>query len=1013
MRLILILCSFVCASRLTAADKPIPPKEAPSKMTVPPGFKVTLFAGEPGIVQPIAFTFDDRGRMWVVECLSYPKWRDDGKGNDRVVILEDTDGDGQFDKKTVVLDNGSNLSGIELGFGGVWLCSTPNLIFIPIKDDKPSGPPEVVLDGWNLKDAKHNVFNSLAWGPDGWLYGCNGIQTKSWIGKPGTPQKDRTYMDCGVWRYHPTRKVFEVFATGTTNPWGLDWDEHGELFITNCVIDHLWHVVPGGRYQRMYGQDPNPYAYGLMGSCVDYKHWGGGHWTEARADIKTGAVKQAHSDAGGGHAHVGCCIYLGENFPKEYRNTLFTCNLHGNRLNNDGLERTPTGMKGVRRPDFLFANDPWFRGICVKQGPEGALYVSDWCDTGECHNYEKVDPTNGRIYRVSYGEPKKFAGDVAKMKDEELVKAQFSKDEWMVRHARRVIQEHSVDVNRAGSIRAIIRDHDGTDNWDHFTLHKLWAVQASGGWSDKELVEFMQSLEDIVAAWAIRLATDRTVTSDLIVQGIQSRCSSIRPWLQPKLHTAIVTGLPRLPASTRDEIAWHYASNRTKKVIPFFSEQELKESLDSRNTKLNEQLWDTYRETDFSRLLWYAMEPLVAANPAEWIPRINSLDSKLLRQFATRRVLDVPANELPDRLKQVTAILAGTADDTIRIDILLGIRDALASVVAPKPPANWVDAFTKLTESKTEAVNNLADELGIKFGDERAMTMLAFAMNNEKLSPARRQRAIALLAPTKRPEMAEAFRHLLVDPKVRGAAIKALALYSDAEIPSAIMKHYSSFTAEEKADAVITLAGRKDGALALLAAVGDKRIPKSDVSAFAARQMKALNDKAISALLEDVWGTVKPASATRAAQTAKLKALLTPEYVKTADAANGKSVFTKTCASCHKLNGEGGDVGPDLTGSQRANLDYVLENVLDPSAVVPGEYKMTAFYLSDGRVVTGLLKKEAGQTVTVRTVNDTLQIPVKEIDSRKPTNLSLMPEGLLDAMKDEEIRDLIAYLAKK
>src|SRR5262245_51514233 len=192
MRLALTLFALVFASRLTASDKPIPPKEAPSKMTVPPGFKVTLFAGEPDIVQPIAFTFDDRGRMWVVECLSYPKWRDDGKGSDRVVILEDADGNGTFDKKTVVLDNGSNLSGIELGFGGVWLCSTPNLIFIPIKDDKPSGPPEILLDGWNLKEAKHNVFNSLAWGPDGWMYGCNGIQTKSWVGKPGTPQNART-----------------------------------------------------------------------------------------------------------------------------------------------------------------------------------------------------------------------------------------------------------------------------------------------------------------------------------------------------------------------------------------------------------------------------------------------------------------------------------------------------------------------------------------------------------------------------------------------------------------------------------------------------------------------------------------------------------------------------------------------------------------------------------------------------------------------------------------------------
>src|SRR5437868_3431803 len=141
-------------------SKPLSPAEAPKHMTLPEGFHVTLFAAEPDVVQPIAFTFDDRGRLWVVECRSYPKWRDDRTGHDRVVIFEDTDGDGVFDKRTVFWDKGSNLSGIEVGFGGVWLCSTPDLIFIPVENDKPAGPPQVILDGLDLT-AKHNVFNSL------------------------------------------------------------------------------------------------------------------------------------------------------------------------------------------------------------------------------------------------------------------------------------------------------------------------------------------------------------------------------------------------------------------------------------------------------------------------------------------------------------------------------------------------------------------------------------------------------------------------------------------------------------------------------------------------------------------------------------------------------------------------------------------------------------------------------------------------------------------------------------
>src|ERR1043165_2284286 len=226
----LIFATLFCTPRPAfAKDKPLPPRDAPTKMTLPAGFKATLFAGEPDLVQPIAFCFDDRGRLWVAECLSYPNWESDPKkGKDRIVIFEEGD-NGAHKKRTVFADNIQNISGIQYGFGGVFVCSTPNLIFIPIKDDKP-GEPQILLDGWSLK-GQHNVFNSLTWGPDGWLYGCSGILNESKVGPPGTPDKDRVRINCGVWRYDPTKKKFEVVAHGTTNPWGLDFDEHGEVFL--------------------------------------------------------------------------------------------------------------------------------------------------------------------------------------------------------------------------------------------------------------------------------------------------------------------------------------------------------------------------------------------------------------------------------------------------------------------------------------------------------------------------------------------------------------------------------------------------------------------------------------------------------------------------------------------------------------------------------------------------------------------------------------------------------------
>ncbi len=970
------------------ADGPAPVATAASKFKAPPGFNVTLFAGEPDVVQPIAFTFDDRGRMWVVECVMYPKWSQDGKGGrDRVVILEDTDGDGVHDKKTVVLDNGVNLSGIELGFGGMYLCSSPNLIFIPIQDDKPSGKPEVLLDGWNIKDAKHNVFNSLGWGPDGWLYGCNGIQTKSHVGKPGTADKDRIFFDCGVWRWHPTRKVFEVVATGTTNPWGLDWDEMGEMFITNCVIDHLWHVIPGGRYTRMYGEDYNPHTYGYMGSAVDYKHWAGGPWTESRFDKATGTAKKEHGDAGGGHAHSGAAIYLGENFPKEYRNTLFTCNIHGNRLNNDGLERTPTGMKGVRRPDFLFANDPWFRGICVKQGPDGGLYVSDWSDTGECHNYEVADISNGRIYRTVYGAPKKFEGDVSKYTDAELVKAAISKNEWLSRKARRVLQERS--------------------------LIRIPKELAEG--LRKQLSEAKDSATRLRCAWALNAIRDTFyLPIDLTPED---------PAYQRWLYRLYSDGKPETERGRygASELAYLNFRNTTQdKSIPTLRVQATilrRAVLASRAKESPEAVQEWADELFSSGLLTHDVDPdtalmfWYAVDAADLdMPRLIKTKAKqpLLFDFLTRKLLaiaDKPLSAANEVLKE----LPGMPSDECRTAAVRGLVESLRGVKAV-PSKVWQATYAHYLDTKSADLRKQLDELGLMFGDETVVAFLKKRITTVSEKPADRNRAIELLSARKMPEIVESLRAGLRDPQVRGAAIRGLANYPEESTAQAILAVYPQLTAEEKTDAIQTLASRKSFAVALLSAIEKGTVPKTEITAFSARQIIALKDKSIDATLAKVWGTIRPASATRVAQTEKLKSLLTATTLQKADKAHGRELFAKNCAACHKLFGEGGEVGPELTGSQRASLDYVLENVLDPSAIVANEYKLITFNLIDGRVVSGIVRKTTGQALTIRTLNDELTVLVEDIESQKPTGLSIMPDGLFDNLKDDEIRDLVAYL---
>ncbi|MCS5628268.1 MAG: cytochrome C, partial [Planctomycetes bacterium] len=344
-------------------------EQALAKMKVPDGFRASLFAADPQVFQPIAGTFDARGRLWVAENNTYAerKANFDLRYRDRIVILEDVDGDGRCDRRKVFWEKGHCLTSIELGFGGVWALCAPKLYFIPDADgdDVPDGEAQVVLDGWNDKEVRHNFVNGLKWGPDGWLYGRHGIQGTSLVGVPGTSSDRREKLNCSIWRYHPVTRKFEVVCRGTTNSWGSDWDDYGELVFINTVIGHLWHVVPGAHFKRMYGEDFRPHLYELLDQTADHVHWAQGEpWHSAKKSLSNGT-----SEAGGGHAHTGMMIYLGSNWPAEYRNDVFTVNFHGRRINRDHLERHGATYRGVHRKDMVESGDSWFRGVELLQGP--------------------------------------------------------------------------------------------------------------------------------------------------------------------------------------------------------------------------------------------------------------------------------------------------------------------------------------------------------------------------------------------------------------------------------------------------------------------------------------------------------------------------------------------------------------------------------------------------------------------------------------------------------------------
>src|SRR5688572_19706849 len=422
--LLSITSTFLSAQVPHGQDKPpgpaLSPQEAMAAMRVPPGFKVELVAAEPDVVNPTAMTFDDRGRIWVCESFEYPR-REPGPGKDRIRILEDADHDGRFEKVTVFKEGLNIPCGIVHGNGGVYVTNAPDVLFLKDTDgDDRADTEEVLFTGFG-RDDTHELPNNLIWGPDGWLYGMNGVFNGAKVTSPGDGKKyDFT---CAIWRYHPRTKIFELFSQGTSNPWGLDFNRQGDWFISCCVIDHMFHMTQSGYYLRQGGPYP-PLTVHLP-------------------SITT----QHHQKA----AYAGLAIYDADAYPEEYRGKLLMGNLHGSCINQDVLERNGSTYRQKNAPDFLSANDAWFMPVAQKIGPDGCVYVMDWYDRYHCYQDANrdspgLDRAKGRIYRIVYEDaPRAKKFDLGKASNQELLKLLGHSNVWWRRQAQRVLNERDDD----------------------------------------------------------------------------------------------------------------------------------------------------------------------------------------------------------------------------------------------------------------------------------------------------------------------------------------------------------------------------------------------------------------------------------------------------------------------------------------------------------------------------------------------------------------------------------------
>ena len=1006
---------------------PLAAVEAAAALAVPEGFRVELLAAEPTLRNPIAVSQDARGRLWVAENFTYAegRLRFDRTLRDRVLVFDDADRDGLLDPPVVFTDNVQLLTGVAVGYGGVWLCCPPQILFIPDADGDlvPDGPAEVVLDGFEVgPSSHHNLANGLAFGPDGWLYGRCGHSCPARIGRPGTPDEQRLAMEGGLWRYNVGQQRAEVLTTGTTNPWGHDWTAEGECFFVNTVNGHLWHLIPGAHFAQANGVDPNPLTYELIDQHADHFHFDVGAGWQASRD-------GAANSLGGGHAHSGCLIYESDAWPEAYRGRLFTLNFHGRRINQEALARSGSGYVAHHEPDFAISGDSWFRGIELAARPDGSVVVLDWSDTGECHEHDGVHRNSGRLYRIAHQtQPLASAPiDLARGSDEQLAQLQRHPSRWHAQQARLLLAERA--SSRSIGSAAIHQLQDQLTTADQLAdntglspsalrVRAVLSLHLCGGLSQDALLDLTTSPDEHVRTWAVRLLTetwplDAALGPAALESDTASRVSREAAAMLPALCGLAATdpsGLVRLAVAS------------TLQRLPLALRPPLAAALVARS--------DDAGDHNLPLLVWYGLIPCAEADPTALVDVAAACAWPTTRRLIARRLAE-RSDTIPEPVSRLLAAAAGGGNTHQLRDTLRGCAEAFAGWRRPPEPASWPDLTLQIAQlGSTEAASEcrqLHATLSELFGKGQPLDTLATVALDRRQPLTAREAAVQSLrraargsAPaasdlasdhTARSLLRQVCEQLAGDRSLTAAAAQGLAMFDDDDAAARIVEALRRAPPPQRAEILAVLVSRRVFARALLDAVEQDRLSPDLLTAYHIRQLLALNDASLSAKAEQLWGRLGQASEdvqARIEQFREQLALASPPTSKALS--HGRAVYQKTCGSCHRLYGVGGDLGPDLTGSGRHDLGYLAENILNPSGVVNRDWLLSVVELEDGRVLSGVVAESRERTVTLITPTEKLPLERDEIAAITPTSRSPMPEGLLDPLSAEEVRDLVAYL---
>jgi putative membrane-bound dehydrogenase-like protein len=779
--------------------EPMPAAEAAAKVELPEGFAMNIFASEPMVRNPIAMAWDTRGRLWIAENFTYAERpiKMDGRYRDRIIVLEDTDHDGDADKSTVFADDLQGLMSVETGVykkrRGVWAVALPKVVFFPDanQDDKPDGPAETVLDGFPMpSENHHNCANGLRWGPDGWLYGRCGASGPAMAGAPGTPEAERVPLNGGVWRFNPSSGVFESLCSGTTNPWGMDWNAEGELFFINTVNGHLWHVIPGAHYARPHTLDPNPLAYFLIDQHADHYHFDTGKgWGNSR-DGKA-------NEFGGGHAHCGLMIYQGTNWPKEYRDKIYMLNFHGRRINCDLPEREGTGYVAHHGKDMAIMADPFFRGIDLASGPDGAVYILDWSDTGECHEATGVHRSSGRVFRISHRDGKRGGFRFQAGRRDGPVPAQSPTvirhisdvDEWQVRAQLRELAD-AFAMGQSDPVEgAFLLKNIDEANTPLLRLRCLWALQCAGGVREEVLLKLLADPEETMRVWAVRLLMDGqpldTPLSRIRAKAIaQEKLDALKKMAAEDksgpVRLALVSALQRLPAEQRLELA------RVLAARP-----------------------EDANDHNLPAMFWYALIPLVDSHPQALAPLAAMARQPLTRQCIARALTE----RLDKQPAAVNVMLKEAAGNPGSLpEILEGMSLALKGRRKAPRPATWPAV---VDVAKAPELAGRVRELSLVFGSGRALEEIRALALDKGADIQVRKNALAAFIEARPDDMRSICEGALKERFLNAVAVRGLTEFDDPALGKKIAGSYGSFHPVDRPALVAALVSRPSFAAAL------------------------------------------------------------------------------------------------------------------------------------------------------------------------------------------------------